>query len=212
MVIRIKNKGDNRLFIFHHYFPKEDFYKITVSAYKDYNGKWVDTPELIWVKEVETKAEADTIKWALLKGKKKFKPEHEPTIKSSQTTFKGDPIPENIKIEAVVKDINTTVYLARIEDWYKVGYTSRDVSALPFHANILWKSVVSSATMAEDITKFVYNELSTEKILVEGYTFKQAFKCDSGVVEDPMRVRELFKSQVAKPIEEPREILSVSFD
>lgn len=194
--------------VFLHYFPHEGFYKVTSSTKEAHafveGSKWVDEyVQLVWSTMFPTTFEAESFKFSILAGLNKYKPTSEPSIKSSRTTYKGDPIDLDTAMagDAAKPMDEEKIYLYLLKfagtdaEFYKIGYSKDDPALGNYSDNIVWRAVVTGRAMAEAVTGFVMRECCAQRLSVQGYTFRQAFipSCD---VSSAKIVRELYEAWV----------------
>jgi len=185
MITRLNSKPTN---VFLHFFPAEGFYKVTTSASSSdaYNGGWDDKAQLIWETTFPSRTDADSFKWHVLKGRSKFKPVNEPKIKSSQTTYKGDPIDLNKELNEFSRpeDIPTWVYLAKLpeDDTYKVGFSGTNPENGVLKNFLVWVSKASSRQKAESLSAYIYSECAESyHSAPDRYNFRQTFVANKDI-------------------------------
>lgn len=193
--------------VFLHYFPAEGFYKVTSSgkeadAFAE-SAKWADQlVELIWTTTFAFTAEAEAFKFSVLAGRNKYKPTTEPSIKSSKTSYKGDPINLDAAlasgIDKSLEDEVIHVYLLNLgNNVHKVGYSKENPRTGKYHDKIVWNAETKGRIKAEAITTFIMRECCASKVSIDGYTFRQAF-IPSVDISDLNTVRQLFAKWIAE--------------
>lgn len=199
-------------YVFLHHFPTEGFYKLTTSTQSaaSYNSGWEDTVNCVWETLFSSRDEADAFKWFALKGQHKFKPTREPKIKSSQTTYKGEPLDLSELLNKFERpaDVPTWVYLAKLpEGTYKVGFTGTNPTNGPLKNYLVWVSKASSRARAESMSNYIYSECGENyQAAPEGYNFRQVFtpKRDISVFKDIVPLWAEWLNSKPKPEEKPQ--------
>ena len=192
--------------VFLHYFPAEGFYKVSSSGKEAQDfvirSGWLDHVELIWTTAFPVTAQAESFKFSVLSGLTKYRPTTEPNIKSSRTSYKGDPINlDSALANGTGKSLDDEViniYLLNLGDnVHKVGFSKENPRTGKYHDKIVWNAETKGRTMAEAITTFIMRECCASKVSVDGYTFRQAF-IPNVDISDLNTVRQLFAKWIAK--------------